>query len=74
MNREQQVNQHNQLEYSTVNNSRAYIRLDNKLHPLQKNIKNNEIKINQIQCSSLESKAVIKEAILSSIKCANLKN
>jgi hypothetical protein len=73
VNREQNVNRHDQLEDMTVHNSSAYIRLDIKRHALQKLIKNNEITIDQIQCISLESKAVIKEAILSSIKCANSK-
>jgi hypothetical protein len=74
VNREQHVNRHDQLEDMTAHNASAYIRLDIKLHALQKLIKNNEITVDQIQCVSLESKAVIKEAMLSSIKCSNSKS
>ncbi|MFT6310895.1 MAG: hypothetical protein ACJAQS_001261 [Porticoccus sp.] len=69
MNREQHANRHNQLEEMTVHNRSAYIKLEIKLDALQKLIKNNEITIDQIHCISRESKAVIKQAILNSIKC-----
>lgn len=73
MNREQHANRHNQLEEMTVHNRSTYIRLEIKPAALQKLIKNNEITIDQIHCTSRESKAVIKEAMLSSIKCPNSK-
>jgi hypothetical protein len=73
VNREQHANRHNQFEEMTVHNRSRYIRLEIKPAALQKLIKNNEITIDQIHCTSRESKAVIKEAMLSSIKCASSK-
>jgi hypothetical protein len=71
VNSEQQITQDNQLKLITVKNSGAYIRLDIKVDALQRLIKNNAITIDQIHCIGSNSKAVIKAAMLNSIKCAN---
>lgn len=71
MNREQQISQENQLQVVTAHNSSAYIRLDIKIDALQRLIKNNAITIDQIHCIGSNSKAVIKAAMLNSIKCAS---
>ena len=53
----------------TVQDNGAYIRLDIKVDALQRLIRNNEITIDQIHCIGRNSKAVIQQVILNSIKC-----
>jgi hypothetical protein len=74
VNREQQVNQDNRFKEMTTHHKGAYIRLDIKVDALQTLIKNNEITIDQIHCIGSKSKAVIKQAILNSIKCDQQSN